>query len=72
MRVNTISIPVTTNPVSQLVALVVEPALNQGTAPVLLFLHGKVKRVHHLEPSRWCVFMKRLRSRPSLIAFPEL
>ena len=41
MRVNTISIPVTANRVSQLVALVVEPALNQGTTPVLLFLHGK-------------------------------
>ena len=41
MRVNTITIPVRANRVSQLVALVVEPSLNQDAAPVLLFLHGK-------------------------------
>jgi len=41
MRVSTITIPVRGNRISQLVTLVVEPALNQDTAPVLLFLHGK-------------------------------
>src|SRR6516225_1085668 len=41
MRVSTITIPVKANRISQLVTLVVEPALNQDTAPVLLFLHGK-------------------------------
>lgn len=41
MRVSTIAIPVRTTRVSKLVTLVVEPALDQDTGPVLLFLHGK-------------------------------
>jgi pimeloyl-ACP methyl ester carboxylesterase len=41
MQVSTITIPVRANRISQLVTLVVEPALNQDNAPVLLFLHGK-------------------------------
>jgi len=41
MRVSTTTIPVRANRIGQLVTLVVEPALNQDTAAVLLFLHGK-------------------------------
>lgn len=40
MRVQTLSIPVSTH-VDKLPALVVEPDSNVGSAPVLLFLHGK-------------------------------
>lgn len=41
MRARTFTIPVASAKVSQLSTLVVEPDLNQDTASVLLFLHGK-------------------------------
>jgi hypothetical protein len=41
MRASTITIPVASTRANRLPALVVEPDLDQDTAPVLLFLHGK-------------------------------